>query len=184
MSQYIAESERLLMRAMTEEDCEMVRSWRNQDRIREHYIYRELISKEEQQRYYHERVLSGQVFHYVVCTKDPKETPIACVIYHDYHPERSEIEGGLFIGEDSALGKGYGPEMFRMGAQYIMRHLGITRVVTRIEVGNDASIVTNLRAGFLKTGILREVHCSDGSTMDMAQLLARPDTVNRPRTER
>ena len=44
------------LRKMKIDDCEKIVEWRNNERVRERYVYREKFSLEAQQKYYKEQV--------------------------------------------------------------------------------------------------------------------------------
>ena len=58
--QYIASDGKLKMRALTLEDSQLIVDWRNNPRVRSRYIYREPFTLEGQERYFHEKVESGE----------------------------------------------------------------------------------------------------------------------------
>ena len=63
--QYIASDGNLKMRALTLEDSQLIVDWRNNPRVRSRYIYREPFTLEGQERYFHEKVESGQVAQFI-----------------------------------------------------------------------------------------------------------------------
>ena len=65
--QYIASDGKLKMRALTLEDSQLIVDWRNNPRVRSRYIYREPFTLEGQERYFHEKVESGQVAQFIFC---------------------------------------------------------------------------------------------------------------------
>lgn len=163
---YIRQTERLGLRKMTIEDSALIVRWRNQDWVREHYIYRERFTIEGQEAYYHSQIETGRVTQFIVCELDG-DRPIGCTVLNDYDNNEGRGEYGMFLGEADAVGKGYSPEMIRMTFDYAFHELGLTEIMSRIFIDNIPSIKGCLRAGLQCAEILRDVECSDGTTKDM-----------------
>lgn len=164
--EYIRQTARLGLRRMTIEDSALIVRWRNQDWVREHYIYRETFTLEGQEAYYHSQVETGRVTQFIVCELDG-DRPIGCTILNDYERHDGHGEYGMFLGEADAAGKGYSPEMVRMTLDYGFRELGLTEIMSRIFTDNIPSIKGCNRGGMESMEILRDVECSDGTIKDM-----------------
>ena len=175
--QYIASDGNLKMRALTLEDSQLIVDWRNNPRVRSRYIYREPFTLEGQERYFHEKVESGQVAQFIFCEERSGEDgrcfdlPIGCAVLDDIHPQYAEC--GDWIGEDSAIGKGYSASMIRLACDYGFRVLGLSDIVCRIFEDNPASLKGYERAGFQIAGVLPSVECTDGARKDMYFLRLR-----------
>ena len=175
--QYIASDGKLKMRALTLEDSQLIVDWRNNPRVRSRYIYRDPFTLEGQERYFHEKVESGQVAQFIFCEERSGEDgrrfdlPIGCAVLDDIHPQYAEC--GDWIGEDSAIGKGYSARMIRLACDYGFRVLGLSDIVCRIFEDNPASLKGYERAGFQIAGVLPSVECTDGARKDMYFLRLR-----------
>ena len=170
------EDDRLFLRPMTYEDSALIVGWRNNPRVMSRYIYREKFTLEGQQRYYREKVASGRVLQFIAVEKETG-TPIGCVVLDDIHPQYAEC--GNWIGEDTAIGKGYSPRMIRLACAYAFRKLGLQDIVARIFVSNPASLRSYERAGFETAGILPMVESTDGKKEDMLLLRCSRAQVQR-----
>lgn len=195
---YIAGDGILFMRPLTLEDSQLIVDWRNNPRVRAHYIYKEDFTLEGQRRYFHEKVETGRVAQFIfsvdrgklsgredsiagrvpeISRAGKKEdeaallVPIGCAVLDDIHPKYAEC--GNWIGEDLAVGRGYSPRMIRLACRYGFDVLHLEDIVARIFVDNPASIRSYERAGFHVEGILPDVESSDGARQDMLFLRAR-----------
>lgn len=164
--EYTRTTERLGIRPMTLEDSALIVKWRNQDWVREHYIYREQFTLEGQEAYYHNMVETGRVTQFIVCERET-DRPIGCTVLNDYEAHDGHAEYGMFLGEADAAGKGYSPEMIRMTFDYGFHELALTEIMSRIFTDNIPSIKGCLRAGMQRAEILKDVECSDGTVKDM-----------------
>lgn len=219
-SPYLIESARLGLRRMTEGDCADIVRWRNNPRIRNHYIYRKPFTMEGELQYYRTQVLTCRVFHFMICVKEScgsgnrsggAESGIAaagpavgCVVMNRPDPLKNQMESGLFLGEESAVGKGYGPEALRLGAEYMFAHWPIDQadirtaaaalspgstdmesvclppvLMSRIFTDNLPSIRTHEKVGYHRAGTLRNVQCTDGTAGDMAVMILHSEDLRR-----
>lgn len=170
-------SPRISLRPMAYEDCEAIVRWRNNERVRGNYVYRERFTIEGQRRYFHDKVETGQVWQYMICERERGDRPIGCMVFTDWEPERDQIEYGLFIGEDDAAGRGYGTEAIRLGMTHAFGRFHVGKVVCRIFTDNLPSLASNEKAGYRRAGLLPDVECSDGTRKDMVMLEITPADV-------
>lgn len=173
--EYIRQTARLGLRRMTIDDSPLIVQWRNQDWVREHYIYRELFTIEGQEAYYHSKIETGLVTQFIVCELDTGR-PIGCTILNDYDRHDGHGEYGMFLGVRDVAGKGYSGEMVRMTLDYGFRELGLNEIMSRIFTDNIPSIKGCNRGGMHSEEILKDVECSDGTIKDMQIVRARKET--------
>lgn len=171
--EYIRTTDQLGLRRMTIEDSPLIVRWRNQDWVREHYIYRETFTLEGQEAYYHSKVETGIVTQFIVCELD-SDRPVGCTVFNDYE-DGVRGEFGMFIGERDALGKGYSYDMIRLSLDYGFHEMGLSEVIGRVFVDNIPSLAGSARAGLLPAELLPGVVCSDGSVKDMRIVRALKD---------
>lgn len=161
---YIRDNGIIGIRPMTYEDSALIVKWRNQDWVRNNYIYRETFTLEGQQAYYRSKVETGQVVQFIVCTL-ADDRPIGCTVFSDVEPGVT-AEFGMFLGERDAVGHGYSPEMVRMSLDYGFREMGLQEVHSRVMFENVASLTGADRGGLHMYATDRNVTCSDGSVHD------------------
>ena len=90
LSQYDIELQRL-----TRTDIELVRSWRNQDRIRNQMFYTDLITEQEQELWF-DSVNNSLNYYFLIVFKSKK---IGLIHAKNIDLEVGYGEGGIFIGE-------------------------------------------------------------------------------------
>ena len=61
-----------------------------------------------------------------------------------------------FIGEKSGRGKGYGTEAARLIIAFAFERLNLNKVWAGVNVENQASAKSELKAGFVREGVLRQ----------------------------
>lgn len=141
------ESERLLLKPITEEDTELVLSFRNADYVRNNFFYRVPISVEDHLKFYKNRCETGEVFYFLVYEKET-ETPIGCVYLQTNPHEPEALESGVFFSENAPKGRGYATEAVKMLNLFAFNNLKAKRTIARVIADNHASLNLHIRAGF------------------------------------
>ncbi len=184
-TEYLAEGRSLRLRPMRFEDCADVIRFRNEEHVRKNYIYMEKLTLEEEERYFREKVETGRVLHLMICEKAEADRPVGCVVFNDMvsflaDPEGIPAEMGLFLGESSSVGRGYGKEAMYIACDYAFRCRGVRRLVSRIFTDNTASVNALLRCGFEIRETLPGVLRSNGTRKDMYLLEVTPGMLHPP----
>lgn len=86
--------------------------------------------------------------------------------------QRGVAEIGLFIGDESDRGKGYGPELIEILLSYGFKLLGLNNIMLRVFAFNKRGIKAYEKVGFKVFGIRREAYklgqkCYDEVHMDI-----------------
>ena len=102
----MGKQELVRLRLMTAGDTAKIVAWRNRDFVRNNFIYQELFTEEGHLCWIREQVEPGYVVQFIICLADGRE--IGSVYFRDIDREKGTAEYGIFIGEEDALGCGYG----------------------------------------------------------------------------
>lgn len=143
----IIESENLTYRKITVEDTEMVLKWRNSDAVRANFIYQPIITVEEHLQWLKNKVDRGKVIQFIMCEKTTG-CPIGSVYLRDINYQTRKAEYGIFIGEESARGKGYGSEIARAMIRFSFENLSLHKLSLRVLEKNVQAIKSYESAGF------------------------------------
>lgn len=160
------EGVRIVLRPMKYEDTERIIKWRNSERVRSRFIYREPFTVEGHCRWIETMIDTGKAVQFMICEKEGMR-PVGSVYFRDIDREKREAEYGIFLGEDDALGKGYGTEAARLAVEHAFSRMDLKRLILRVFTDNEAAVRSYRRAGFIKERILKDVECSDGERKDM-----------------
>ncbi len=155
------------LRLMEESDFPLVVKWRNSERVRNNFIYREQFTLEGQYKWQETMIDTGRVVQLMICENSRGKRPVGCVYFRDIDRESLSAEYGIFIGEDDATGLGYGNETADLALEYARDTMGLKELILRVFARNESAIRSYLHAGFQKTDILPLVECSDGQKDDM-----------------
>lgn len=161
-----AEGSQIILRPMEYKDTELIVKWRNQERVRSRFIYREPFTVEGHCRWIKTMIDTGKAVQFIVCEKEGMR-PVGSVYFRDIDRVKKEAEYGIFLGEEDAFGKGYGTETAGLAVEYAFSRMGLKRLILRVFTDNEAAVRSYRRAGFREERILKDVECSDGERKDM-----------------
>lgn len=156
----------IVLRQMEYKDTDYIVAWRNKERVRSHFIYREPFTREGHENWMHTMVETGKAVQFIICEKMTMR-PVGSVYFRDIDREKKEAEYGIFIGEDDAVGKGYGSETACLAVKYAFGEMGLEKLVLRVFTDNEAAVRSYEQAGFGRESVLEDVECSDGEKKDM-----------------
>ena len=167
MSEFVKRGLKVSLRPITEEDFPLVIEWRNKDRIRNNHVYREDFTPEGMKSWKENVLDKGKAVQFIICENDRDGRPVGCIHLRDIDRQEKSAEYGIFIGEEDALGKGYGNEGALLAAEYAKDVMGLNKLILRVFTFNTVAIRSYEHAGFEKIADLSLVECSDGSKDDM-----------------
>lgn len=142
------------IRPITPEDTGKIVTWRNRDFVRKNFIYQELFTEEGHNAWLKNQVEPGHVAQFIICVEGLGE--IGSVYLRDIDRERGTAEYGAFIGEEDALGCGYGTQAARLLIEYGFGTLGLERIFLRFLEGNPVAGRCYEKAGFRRIENKRE----------------------------
>lgn len=164
------------LRPMTRGDTDLIVTWRNSEEVRRNFIYQELFTREGHESWIKNMVETGKVMQMIICDLTGN-TPLGSVYIRDIDRQHRKAEYGIFIGEESARGRGVGTAAARLMLDYCFHEEKLHRVYLRVFASNVRAIRSYEKAGFIKEGQLREDVCIDGQYHDIVWMAAmNPDS--------
>lgn len=149
------ENNGIYLRLLTSEDTENIIKWRNSDKVRKHFIYQELFTRESHERWIFEMIDTGKVIQMIIC-EESSDTPIGSVYIRDIDKRHKKAEYGIFIGADAARGRGYGTAAAKLMMQYSFQEIGLHKLFLRVFADNIQAIKSYEKAGFVKEAYLKD----------------------------
>lgn len=137
------------LRLMTAEDTDRIVAWRNQDFVWTNFIYQEPFTREGHLSWFRNQVEKGHVVQFIICLPDGRE--IGSVYFRDIDRDKGVAEYGIFIGEEDALGHGYGTAAARAALCYAFTKLSLRKIYLRFLADNIAARKSYEHAGFVMT---------------------------------
>lgn len=166
MKTYKDEPAGIYLRLMTYEDTDFIVGWRNKDAVRKNFIYQALFTRESHENWIKTMVETGRVVQMMICELGT-DRPVGSVYIRDIDNTHHKAEYGIFIGEDTARGKGYGTAAAKLMIQYCFKELGLHRLFLRVYADNMQAIRSYEKAGFEREAYLREDVCIEGKYRDI-----------------
>ena len=101
------------LRPITDADTDLIVKWRNTPSVVQNFIFRQTFTPEMHRSWLATKVATGQVVQYIILDNADGK-PVGSVYYRDIDNHNRSAEYGIFIGEESARGKGLGTETARL----------------------------------------------------------------------
>ena len=141
------------LREITSKDTEGILSWRNKLRVRRNFIYQELLTREVHENWLNTMVFSKKAVQFVIMD-NATGLGVGSVYLRDINTVHKKAEYGIFIGEDNAVGRGYGTEACKMICEYGFRKLGLHKIFLRVLESNTRAIRSYEKSGFRREALL------------------------------
>lgn len=175
MKELIDFSVGIYLRPMTRRDTDLIVAWRNSEEVRRNFIYQEPFTPEGHENWFKNMIETGKAVQMIICELAGDE-PLGSVYIRDIDMQRREAEYGIFIGVESARGRGVGTAAARLMLEYCFREKKLHRVYLRVFTTNEQAVRSYEKAGFIKEGLLQEDVCINGQHRDMFWMAAmNPD---------
>ena len=139
----------IYLRPMEISDTEQIVNWRNRDFVRKNFIYQDSFTIEGHLRWIRTQVEPGYVVQFIICLPEGRE--IGSVYFRDIDREAGTAEYGIFIGEEDALGCGYGTAAAKAALDYAFAKLHLKKIFLRFLADNIGARRSYENAGFRMT---------------------------------
>lgn len=169
--------EQIYLRKMTVEDTDQVVAWRNAPHVMEQFIYRTPLTRETHLEWIRTKVNAGEVEQFIICIRESGRE-IGSFYLRDINREEGTAELGIFIGEQDALGKGYGTEAVRLGVLYGFQSLGLKRIILRVFSDNEKAVHNYEKNGFVRMKDRVETVVRDGRERTVIFMMKEKEAVN------
>ena len=159
------ESENIIIRKSTFDDCEIFTKWEQQDYIKEFLTINKERTYEEVVREFilREQKPSDEQYTIILKNKQPAGRIYLSKISKEF--DSMDITR-IYIGEKEYLGKGYGRECMELLLNYCFNVLKMERVTLDHYTGNAAGALY-LKLGFKYEGIMRNSAKKDNKYFDL-----------------
>ena len=168
------------LRPITFEDTPLIVKWRNNPEVMKNFIFQKPFTEEMHINWMNTKVLTGEVVQYII-VDNLTQQPIGSAYIRDIDHVNQSAEYGIFIGENVSRGRGLGTETAKLFIDYMFEHFNLHRIFSRILDGNEASLRSCEKAGFVKEGVFRDMVKIKGEYRDVvfiAQINKKEATEN------
>ena len=143
---------------------EQLRQWRNQPELRKYFREFREIGIEDQERWFHKIEKDPNQFNFEIRDKKNKKLVGHCGLHYISWTNRT-AEFGIYIGDKTYRGRGYGSNALRTLIKYGFDELNMNRIWCEVYNNNDALPIYK-HLGFVEEGILRQNYYSEGKYWD------------------
>lgn len=137
----------IYLRQIEVSDTEKIVEWRNKSRVRNNFIYQKPFTIEGHLNWFHTQIEPGHVVQFIICEKE-SDRAVGSTYLRDIDREKGSAEYGIFIGEDDAVGKGYGTQAAKLTLAYAFGELKLKYIFLRAFEDNTAARMSYKKAGF------------------------------------
>ncbi len=149
MTDIIRIGDNIILRRMNSDDTDNIIRWRNSDIVMNHFIIRTPLTRPVHENWIKTKIETGQVEQFIITIKDSGKE-IGSIYFKDIDHALKTAEFGIFIGEESELGKGYGYEAQKLALDYAFNEMNMETIILRVLSDNAAAINNYKKCGFIK----------------------------------
>ncbi|MCR5564291.1 MAG: GNAT family N-acetyltransferase [Gammaproteobacteria bacterium] len=154
----------LSIREFTEDDIQLKVNWINNSETNKYLHYDLPLEYERTLEWFKNIKNRKDRFEGII---EYNSTPIGIIGLLDIDYKNKKAEGHIVIGDRSFRGKKIGKRSIQLRAMYAFYELGLEKIYTYIDVGNEASLKNNLSIGFHVEGYLQQHLYKDGKPQDV-----------------
>ncbi|MBO5479007.1 MAG: UDP-4-amino-4,6-dideoxy-N-acetyl-beta-L-altrosamine N-acetyltransferase [Clostridia bacterium] len=159
--------ENVELRSITLEDTSNILKWRNNPSVKKNFCIQEDLTKETHLNWFHNKILTKEVVQFIIIEK-PSNTPVGSTYLRDIDRHAKKAEFGIFIGEETARGKGIGTSATKLIIDYGFKKLGLHKIYLRVFSNNIQAIKAYEKAGFEYEGTAKDdILLPDGTYQDI-----------------
>ena len=162
----LLQGESVFLRPITPQDTQDIVRWRNNPEVLANFIDQQTITPQSHEAWLQNYVMTGKVVQFIV-VETMSGKSVGSVFLRDIDTLHKHCEYGIFIGEDSARGKGYGTQACRLACCFAFDYLAMQRVFLRVLFNNKSAVRSYEKAGFVPEGVFRKHVFVNGDFADV-----------------
>jgi RimJ/RimL family protein N-acetyltransferase len=151
------------LRALTKDDGRVSWNWRNNNEIRHFYSGHPFLVNQEKEEAWLDKILNSDMSFTSFGIEDVEHNClIGMTFLKDINFIHRTAEFAIFIGAESARGKGYGKSATRETIEFAFNKLNLNRVFLKVHEDNHRALHVYETCGFKREGVLRECVFKNG----------------------
>lgn len=161
-------NETVKLRKLAESDTANIVRWRNSPSVKCNLYSQEDITEEQHLNYFHNIVETGKCAQYIIVVEDEngsRDIGTTFIKNIDRHSNKGEF--GIFIGEESARGKGYAKYAISEILRIAFDELNLHRVYLSVMADNLLAIKSYKKVGFVIEGSFSDDYLRNDEYIDV-----------------
>lgn len=159
-------NEKIFLKSITAEDTENIIRWRNKESVRKNFLDQRPFTVQGHTNWLNNMVNTGKVAQFIIYDK-AEHLPVGSAFLRDIDYIDKKAEYGIFIGEDTARGKGIGTDAAKAIVQYGFSRLKLHKIFLRVLSENKGAIKSYQKAGFTQEAYLKDEVFINGEYRDI-----------------
>ena len=145
-------------------DTENIVRWRNKDIVRNNLFNTSPITHDDHRKWLENYVYTGKCHQFIIHAED---TPIGSIFLKNIDQKNYKAEFGIFIGEESLIGKGYGTTAANIITNYGFNSLQLNKIYLLVFAENHRAVRSYEKVGFVQEGLFRRDQMVNGEFKDV-----------------
>ena len=145
----------IILKRLTEEDIELVRTWRNSKEVSAH-MYTEIEITEDSQKKWFQKIDNDTNCIYWIIEYDGKKLGLASIT--EINQSLKSCYWAFYLGDTSVRGAGLGSKVEYNVIEYVFNTLKLNKLRCEVFVNNDKVVKMHEKFGFRREAYYRE-HC-------------------------
>ena len=157
----------IITREITVNDTQNILKWRNNPNVNRHFCMQDKLTEEAHMNWLNNVVMTNKAKQFIISEKSTG-IDIGTVYLRDIDYRNKKAEMGIYIGEDSCRGKGYGSEAIRFIINYGFTTMNLHKIYLRVFANNVIGIKSYEKCGFVYEGTAKDdIILPDGKYQDL-----------------
>lgn len=148
-------NDKVKIREILVSDTDNILKWKNNPNVKKNFCIQEDLTKEVHLNWFENKILTGDVKQFII-KDEVLDIEVGSTYLRDIDRKNKKAEFGIFIGEDSARGRGIGTQSVKATIKYGFEVLGLHKIFLRVFSNNQAGIQAYTKAGFKYEGTAKD----------------------------
>lgn len=172
------------IRPLELKDTDNIVKWRNTPSVKKNLYSQDELKPEQHISYYERVVKAGKCAQFIISVdEDGGSEDIGTVFIKNLDHQSHNGEYGIFIGEESARGKGYAKAATEQILKYGFDVLDLHRIYLTVMSDNYPAIAAYEKSGFFREGVMRDEYLRSDGYVDVIMMAILKDEWEKRKSQ-